>query len=236
MHLNCPECRSPIFADDVNIVKTIAKCRECHNIFEFTKELEKAGLPAPARQRKEVIIPTGVELLTIMDELEIMINWRKTRSSFLPFFAVLWVGFVFIFTLIVLFAGQVIAILFMVPFWIAGLYLIYASLGYLFNTTYILVDEYQLSVLHKPINFLIQKDQFYHPNDIQQLYVKRYSEGESNGNPVYAYSVEVLVKGHPTVQLVKGLRSADHARFIEQEIEHHLKITDRQIRGEWVYE
>ena len=62
MHLDCPECRAPVFSEDVDLVKTIAKCKSCNNIFEFSDQLNNSN-ELPARYRKAIIIPPGIEVL-----------------------------------------------------------------------------------------------------------------------------------------------------------------------------
>ena len=232
MHLNCPECNAPVFSDDVNLVKTIAKCKSCHNIFNFNDKLGSLN-ELPARYRKEIVIPPGIEVLHLMSELEIMINWRRSAKTFLLFFAIFWNVFVGFMTMFIFALGEVFPLLFMIPFILAGMYLIYASLGYALNTTYITVDERYLSVKHKPLNFLIQKDKHFSPNEIDQLFVRKHEVGKTNGQPVYAYAVDLILKSGNQVTLVKELHSVEYARYIEQEIEYYLKIKDRPVDGEY---
>ncbi|MEO1514783.1 MAG: hypothetical protein AAFV95_07215 [Bacteroidota bacterium] len=231
MHLHCPECESDIQADDVNLVKTIAKCQTCNNIFEFSEQLDQALPPAPYRE--ELLMPPGIEVLKLMSELEIMVNWRAIGSRFTLFFCLLWNGFIFFITFFVALAGQWPFVLFLTPFLLVGLYLIYSSLGYLFNTTYITVNSERVSIEHRPINFLIQSDKYYHSSDIEQVFVQRYSVGSSNGNPVYAFSIVMALKNGTRETLVKNLHSDEYGKYIEQQIELFLKIKDRPVKGEW---
>ena len=233
MALNCPDCQFPIPYDDINIVKTIAKCKNCNNIFEFTEERKnRAEFPTVLR-RESLEIPPGIEVLKLMNELEILIKWRKSAKYFTLFFALFWNVFVFIFAIFVFAAGEFGMLLFMIPFIAMGIYLLYAGVSYLINTTYITVDDKRLAVEHKPINFLIQKDKYFTPEDISQLYVRRYEVGKSNDTPVYAFAVDLILKNGSDYNLVKALHSVQYARYIEQEIESYLKINDRPVDGEW---
>lgn len=232
MHLNCPACRAPIFADDINILKTIAKCKSCSNVFDFNDKIKGSG-DLPARYRKEIVIPPGIEVLHLMRELEIMIKWRRSAKTFTLFFAIFWNVFIGIFTLVAFFAGGYFMLAFMIPFILAGIYLIYSSAGYMLNTTYITVDEQRISLTHKPINFLIQKDRHFSTTEIKQIFVRKYTVGSTNGNPVYAYAVDMQLQNGKTLNLVKELHSVDYARYIEQEIEYYLKIKDRPVDGEY---
>lgn len=231
MHLNCPDCRYPIQADEVDLVKTIAKCKSCNNIFEFGEYLK--GKELPGRFRKEIVIPPGIEVLHLMDELEIMVKWRQSSKKFTMFFALFWNAFIAFVSAIVVLSGELFPILFMIPFILVGIYLMYASIGYLVNTTFITVDENRLSLDHRPLKFLIQKDRHFHPDDIEQVFVRRYEVGKANDKPIYAFEVSLKLKNGKKQKLVKEMHSIEHARYIEQEIEYFLKIKDRPVSGEW---
>ncbi len=231
MHLNCPSCRFPIVADDVNLTKTIAKCKSCNDIFDFGNDLKDKELPG--RYRKEIVIPPGVEVLHLMNELEIMVKWRKSGSYFTFFFALFWNAFLAFFLFVSAGMGAYSMFLFVIPFILVGVYLLYASVGYLVNTTFITVDDKRISLEHKPINFLIQKDRHFAPEEVDQLFVRRYVEGKTNDRPVHAFAVDLLLKNGKKHKLVDGLHALDYARYIEQEVEHYLKIKDRPVPGEW---
>ena len=235
MHLNCPECQTHIISEDIHLVQTIAKCKSCNNIFEFTDQLKEAGFPTPYRHKPEIFnIPPGIDILHLMNELEIKINWRRSAKYFTPFFALVWNVFVFFHSFIMIFSsGNTSIFLFYIPFYAAGIYLMYKSLGLFLNNTYITVDVDKILVEHKPINFLIQKDQYLPSEDVDQVYVTRHEVGKRNDNPVYAWSVEVKMKDGEIISLVKELHALKYARFIEQEIEKHLDIRDRPVSGEW---
>ena len=215
MHLNCPECNTPVTADGVNIVKTIAVCKSCDNIFAFddhdelTRPGDLAVIPElqnpgrdpnlPPRLKEEIYhIPPGIEVLKIESMLEIMINWRRSGKYFLLFFAIMW-NLMLGFMLIMVFssgagAEGLFLMLFMLPFIAVGGFLLYSGLGQIFNTTYLTVTNRHLSIEHKPLNLLTKRDKFLNIEDITQLYVKRYTMGTSNGQPIYAYTVMMKLK------------------------------------------
>lgn len=234
MHLHCPDCSEQISSDGINIVKTIAICKHCDNLFDFEPMvLETAGLPA-IRERREEIIPPGIEVLRLSSELEIMIDWRKNAKTFTFFFAIFWNVFVSVFALIFAIAGAPLVLLFLIPFFLAGGYMLYSSLGYLVNTTYVTVNDHRLSIEHTPIKFLIQRDKHYAPDEIDQVFVRKYSVGSVNNEPVYAYAVDIQIKrSQDKVNIVKELKSLDNAKFIEAEIEYFLNIKDRPVHGEF---
>jgi len=234
MRLHCPECQHQIPAEDVNIVKTIAKCVECNNIFEFTDQLKNAKLPATSfDQREEIMMPAGIEVLKLVNELEIMVRWRKSSKNFLIFFCLFWNSIVAVVTLAFAFSGSLFSFLILTPFWLVGILLIYQSIGYLLNTTYITVDRNRIAIEHKPINFLVQRDAYYHAKDVKQLFVQRYSVGSSNGQPVYAFALHLRLNNGKDIKLLKNLHSAEYAKYIEQEVERFLGLSDQKMEGEW---
>ena len=253
MHLNCPEWNTPVTADGVNITKTIAVCKSCDNIFAFEEQLTRPGELAvipelkgverdpdlPPRLKEEIYhIPPGIEVLKIESMLEIMINWRRSGKYFMLFFAIMWnlmLGFMIIsaFASGMPGAESLFLSLFMLPFIGVGGYLLYSGLGQIFNTTYVTVNSRHLSIEHKPLNLLTKRDKFFNRDNVEQLYVRRYSMGTTNGQPVYAYTVMMQLKGGKSYILVQGLRSLESARYIEQEIENYMNIEDKPIRGEW---
>lgn len=250
MHLNCPECNTSISADGVNIAKTIAICKSCDNVFAFEEELTRPGELAvipdvapeaelPRRLKEEIYhIPPGIEVLKIESMLEIMVNWRRSGKYFTLFFGIMW-NLMLGFFIITAFASGgigsagIFLALFMLPFIGVGGYLIYAGLGQIFNTTFVTVNNRYVSIEHKPLNFLIQKDKYFEREQVKQLYVRRYSIGSTNGQPVYAYTVQMELENNKTYSLVKNLRSLEAARFIEQEVENYMNIEDQAVRGEW---
>ncbi len=252
MHLNCPECNTPVTADGVNIAKTIAVCKSCDNIFAFEDELTRPGELAvvpelksierdpdlPPRLKEEIYhIPPGIEVLKIESMLEIMINWRRSGKYFILFFAIMW-NLMLGFMIISAFASGIgtegfLLMLFMLPFIGVGGYLLYSGLGQIFNTTYVTVNNRHLSIEHKPLNLLTKRDKFMNRENVEQLYVRRYSMGTSNGQKVYAYTVMIQLNDGKSHILVQGLRSLESARYIEQEIENYMNIEDKPVHGEW---
>ena len=231
MQLHCPNCQHNIEEDNINVVKTIAVCKSCNNLFDFTNELKHATLPVP--HHEVVHVPSGVDLTEYRDSLEITLDWRRSSSSFLFMFSLFWNGFMVVWCSIALMNGAWPMLLFSIPFIAVGVWLLYSSVGYMFNTTTFFVDEHFLAVEHRPINFLAQRDKYYTPEEVDQLYVKRHSPGESNGRKVYAYEVHLKLKNGKDVNLIKNLKSEDAAWFIEQRIEQYMGIENRKMPDEW---
>lgn len=222
----------------------IAKCKSCHNVFDFQEQLAAAPLPVPvvtprstpAVQHAILPPPRGLEVIEWPDALELNVNWRQSGKTFLLVFALIWNIFMFFFTGMLFVAGGVVSLLlpalFLLLFHGIGLYMLYQSIGYVFNTTNVYLDERYLAVEHRPFDFLAQKNHYVDTAQVQQLYVERYSQGTQNNVPVYAFRIQLRLRNGNTLLLLDNVRSAAYARYVEALIERRLGITDRPMPGE----
>ena len=232
MQLHCPNCASHIQSDGVNLTKTIAVCKSCDNIFDFTKQVKQATPPVPY-QMDRPHIPTGIDLVEFDDGMEIRFNWRRAGNSFNLMFGLFWNIFLAVITTVMVAVGNWPVLLLLIPFYLVGIYMIYLSVGYLVNTTTIFVDRHFIAVEHRPINFLVQRDKYYTPEETDQLFVKEESPGTKNGQQVLTYALFIRLKDGKEVRLIQNLHSADSARYLERQIEQYLGIENRRIAGEY---
>lgn len=68
IQLHCPKCSNEIIAEDINIDKAIAKCKNCNNVFTFEESVS-----SPMRRRQEVFLPEEIEMDAYQDELTIFL-------------------------------------------------------------------------------------------------------------------------------------------------------------------
>lgn len=232
IQLACPNCGASTYADDVNIARLVAKCRECHTIFSFDENLPSAT----PRQRAEVPLPPGLEVSSYLSELEIQINWRKTTNAgFYVFFTAFWNAVVIPFVIIAIATGEWIILLFISLHLLVGLSFLYYTLCLLFNITFIRVNRREITIEHRPLKVPFYPDRRESVHDIDQLYIDKYVESTTNNQPNFAYAVRAMLKSSPDkrIRLVKGLKNFEQARYIEQEIERFLDIKDQPVEGEW---
>jgi hypothetical protein len=232
LRLNCPECKEKIEYRDVNIAKAIARCRKCESIFEFEKVLASAKVP-----KEKVLLPEAMEAYYMLTGFDIEINWRKSSASFkfFLFFAIFWNGIVSIFVITALATGSYDFLWPMAFHIIIGLGLLYYILAVLLNKTYIGVSQWDLTVEHKPLPMPFFKTHDISSKSIEQVYVERYVASKTNGRPDYAFAVMLRKEGAgKPVKIMKGLKTLDQGRFIEQEIEKFLHIEDKPMKGEWM--
>ena len=222
----------------------IAKCKTCHNVFDFQQQLDAAPLPVPIvtpRTTPPVVHaalppPRGLEVIEWPDALEMNVNWRHSGKHFLLTFAIFWNVFMLIFTSALIVGGGLFAFLlpalFILLFHGIGIYMLHQSLGYVFNITNIYVDEKYLAIEHRPFDFLAQKNKYIDTADVQQLYVEQYHQGTQNNTPVLVYRLRLRQRNGNTTLLLDNVRSAAYAKYVEGLIERYLGIEDRSMPGE----
>jgi hypothetical protein len=144
------------------------------------------------------------------------------------FFTLVWNGILFPMALIVVISGEIEVLLFMSIHLAVGIGLLYWSLATLFNTTYITVDSHYINIQHSPFQLFFKEYQI-ETKDVDQLYVKKYSNGSTNGNPNYVYGVVAIMKSKEEIKIIKGINKPQQALYIEQEIEKFTEIKDRPV-------
>ncbi len=106
----------------------------------------------------------------------------------------------------------------------------YYSLAGLINVTRIKVEPNRLSVEHKPLPFWGVNTVF-KTEDIAQIYAKRKIH---NNRKAVSFTYEVHIKNIYGKQktLLTGLETPMQAQYLEQELEHFLKIQDKPVFSE----
>lgn len=224
--VKCPGCGETISSDQINIHQNLAKCTNCTTLYQLNEAL-------PLRNKPEEFMPKGVDVLHLTNELDIEISWRRSMSTFLVFFTIVWNSIVFIVAAGAILSGNFSALLFMSFHLFIGISLLYYHLTLIFNHTNILVDDRRMHIDHYPLRLPFYPKRNIEVDRIKQLYVEKYVESTTNDIPNYAYSVTGLLDDGKKLKLIKGLMHLDQARYIEQEIENFLHITDKKMTGEY---
>lgn len=230
IQLNCPKCNYEIISDDINIDKAIAKCKKCNNVFTFEKSVTN-----PMRRRKEVFLPEEIEIDAYQDEMTIFYKWRKAKglSPFFVFFGVVWNAMMIPLAIAAIASGSLTFLLGISLHLMVGVGFLIYILTRLMNSTYITVDDYELSIEHRPFTIpFIVKNQYFDVRNIEQLYSKKYVSHQTNGVNVYAYAVHAQLKGGEELKIIGGFKQKNKALFIEQEIELFLGVKDKKVDGE----
>ncbi len=224
VELKCRNCGSPLVPADISPQLNAARCGHCKTLFA----LPTAGggmLPRP-----EVPLPKNFTVESTMDSLVITRRWMGLHVWPLLFFAILWNGFVIFWNYMALSKGIILMCLFGLPHTGVGLFLAYLIAATFVNSTIVRATTYQLEVSHGPLpwkgNKQIPADQ------VGQLYCREKITRGKNGSSS-TYSVEAVLEGNRSATLITGLRNPEHALFIEQQLERHLRISDVPVAGEF---
>jgi len=222
--LQCPKCDHHIIAEDININRGLAKCNNCNNVFTFEEKVN-----SPLRKRQEVLMPEEIEIDEYEDAVTIFYKWRKAKglNPFLTFFGIAWNLFLIPFLVMAVASGSLTILLGISIHLMVGVGFLTYIVTRLMNSTYITVDEYELSIEHRPFAIpFIAKNKYYSVQNFKQLYTKRYVSHKTNDQNVYAFGVYASLKDGEEFRIIGALKSKNKALFIEQEIEHFLGIED----------
>lgn len=221
--VNCPKCQQNILGDGININDKIAKCNACGVVFSFQKEI--SHLTNPQRVKQEIFRPEGIDVFQFKNALDFTIQQPYSVSQGIlggigiPFALILTIAF------IVKGGTVIIPALF---FWLMSAYPIYSWVTHSKRKIYVNIDKHSINVQWRPKSFI--KDKSYDKTDIEQLYGKR---NAGTGH----YDIYMIVNGldgQKHIKLIPNLDSKSKARYMEQEVEKHLGIMDREVLEETV--
>ncbi|HEY9072086.1 MAG TPA: hypothetical protein VIV61_17640 [Candidatus Ozemobacteraceae bacterium] len=232
--MNCPYCGSPVPSSDVNIVRLIAKCKSCNEVFSFGEGgAPVSGHPAAKRGAEPPPMPANLQAAVIGDTLHIRYKWFRPSILFLMFFAIAWDSFlVFWYSAAIFVSGpeKFIMLLFPIAHLAVGVAITYAVLCGLFNTTTVSVSRGALGIRHAPFswgfgNILVPV------GELDQLYCRSEKSHSKNGTTT-TYSLHAILTNGKHLDLIKNLEDRDLASYLEYAIEGHLGIEDRPVSGE----
>ncbi len=219
----CPSCATEVPATNLNINDKIAKCGACNVVFSFQETVNNL-FTNPSKVKQEIIRPEGIDLFYFKEELDITIQQPYSGLEFLMAFCGLLFGFLF--TMIAIKKGGSFPPMAAIFFWLMTAYPIYSWSRHAKNKIYININERLLNIEWRPKKGT--KDQSYNLQDIDQLYIRK------NANSGL-FDVQMIVngiEGQKHIRLIPSLDNLSKARYLEQEIEKHLGIIDREVLEE----
>jgi hypothetical protein len=232
LDLTCTVCNNEIDSADVNINSTLAKCGHCGSL-HFLDDEEFFG--RRKRNRPEMMIPVGTEVLHLPSSLDIRTNWSRGKSNggmwFLTFFTIMWNVAIWPIAISSIMSGAILSLLPMALHLAVGLGLMYFVLSKFINKTDIYVTEQDITITSTPLKNPFTKDIVIPTKNITQLYVTRYVSSTTNGVPNYAYALYAIADGNRRIPLIKGMNKETQL-YLEQEIENFLDIDDEKVQGE----
>lgn len=227
--LSCPKCNHFISGRDINIEKTLAQCSNCQHVFSFEHDSQSKRLKPIAA------MPKGVETLRLRSELDIRLKWTDTTirngRTFLTLFTVMWNIILLPFVIGILVSGSYGILLFMAAHLAVGLGLLWNMAAIHLNRTSISVTKRKIRVRTIPIKSFLWRSKDLNVDEITQLYVTRYTQSTTNGNPNYAYALYAIMQDGEKISLVRGMNRETQV-YVEQEIEGYLGIKNQKVPEE----
>lgn len=183
------------------------------------------SLPTPERLRID----------TTADGFSFSWRWFKLSHVFMLFFSILWFGFLFAW-----YAGvgslqesnDPISTLFLFLPLVhvgVGFLLLYAAVCGFINSTEIRLESEQMRIRHFPLPWLGKRS--LPKSEIKQLYVRQRARRTKHGIQI-SYELYALNHENRALKLIKGL-DADECRYLEQALEKHLGIQNKEVPGEY---
>ncbi len=223
----CPNCQQQVGANDVNIASTIAKCSHCNHLFHIEDQLQQSddlSTSSPAKKQLNMPMPKGIETYEWGGELHIEQKWRHWLYLIFGIFSLPWLG-------------AVAAWMWLAPFPLSLFGMIHGTVGLIFlyigitgwlNVTHINVNQYDLSIQHKPLWWFGNKT--IPTSNIKQVYcqvnIKR-----NKGSETRNYDVFVMTQDDKSIKILSQLMKKEQALYIEQAIERFLQIENTPVSG-----
>jgi len=236
MQLQCKACGQPIANDEINIDLGIAKCLACNEVFSFLEEI--GGVP---RTKPLAELPKRFKVENWGPNLVITWPWFKHAVWLLLFFCLFWDGFLVVWYAVGIYMllhgsaaspGLWMMLVFPVLHVAVGAALTYLLACTFINKTVIRAGAGELTVQHGPLPAPGNLHLF--STDIKQLYCAAKRHRGENSVQI-TYTVMAVKRDDSRLLLVSGFEQLDQALFIEQQLEHHLKIRDERVPEEVLY-
>jgi hypothetical protein len=216
--IKCPTCDSIVDGDDLNINDKIAKCNSCHIVFPFHQNI--SDLLDTPNAKQEVIRPEGIEIFKYRDELELSIKQPLHILDVIPLILISFITFI----VTLLFFKKGIPIVIPLTSWILMLFPIYNLFRRKHHRIFFNIDEKFIHIKWRPKKLI--RDRKFLIKDIDQLYIKTVHGRHS------IFMITNGPNGQKHTRLFTQIMSLSKARYLEQEMERHLGIKDRQVPEE----
>lgn len=209
--LACPNCALPYKADDVHVAEKVVVCRACDAVHRLIPA-RPAHRPVASRPERWAMEEAGGGLV-------LRKRWFGWHAVLLLVFVVVW-DFAALVAITTEGLGGVLHVL-------GGIVVTYITFANLLNTSTIEVRSGRLRATHGPVPWPGNVEMA--TGDIAQLYVEL-TGVRVNKQPRW----QVLCVDREGVARRIGplVASIEEGRWIEQRIEEHLRLPDRDMPGE----
>ncbi|HNC97967.1 MAG TPA: hypothetical protein PKW90_17690 [Myxococcota bacterium] len=219
MLLRCEACQAPLKAGSLDARLGIATCPSCGAVMRLDGG-RPASLPVP--QPPRFTAEPGIDL-------QVTWPWSRTKGAILLGFSVFWDAALILFVVVGAERGLLAFLPFLSLHILAGLYIFYMGLAHLLNHSRLSMDNGLLRVQHRPLWWPGQTN--LETSAIDQLYVMERVHNSKNSRS-YSYELMALRTDGIATSVVRNLESVEEGRFLEQQIESRLGITNRPVAGE----
>jgi len=219
MQLSCPNCGTPIVAENINIQRMAAVCSACHTVFQFD--------PADTQtKRRKVKKPAQITVDESDGKVDIAFrtNFRLDQNETFISSAISSALFTFITAIFV-------SIAFIKPgsaFLAAGFGLATAALYYwlalvVYNKTHIALTDESLKVSRRPLPNILTRPNTISLSGIARVRYEETAPSRKEGYDTPRYHVWAeMVDGNR--KLIVGDVIEDYAVFISQQLNEHLDL------------
>ncbi len=228
MQVQCEKCNAAILPENLDLLRSLAKCDACGHLFNCAAQLDALGDDGGGR-REKVPMPKGIRLFRRANGLRILRRWFGAKFIFLFFFCLFWNGFMAVWFTIAIKNRIWPMAAFGSLHALVGLGVAYATLAGFLNTTTITVVNGLLQIRHAPIPSPGNRQ--FKADSLRQLYTKRRVHHGKNGTSI-TYELRARTSDGQDEKLLGSLDNENQALFIEQEIEEFLGIQNRPVPGE----
>ncbi len=219
MLLRCEACQSPIKAENLDLRLGLATCPSCGAVMRLEgRPSTTLPIPQPPRFATEA----GVDLVVTWP-------WSRLKGAILLGFSVFWDAALTVFLFVGAEQGHLKFLPFLSLHILAGLYITYMGLANLLNHSRLCLSNGLLTVQHRPLWWPGKVD--LEASTIEQLYVVERVHRSKNGRSE-SYELMALRTDGIATPVVANLQNVEEARYLEQQLESRLGISDRPVAGE----
>lgn len=229
MRVKCPDCRTSLSRDDINIEKMVGICPHCAKVIAIEEVVDEESEFSFSRREPDLEMPKGLSIRHRGGDLELRIRWFSMAAYILAAFCFFWDAFMAVWFYIAYTEKIWMMGAFGILHGLVGVALTYFCVCTFVNHTIVTVNSSFLTIEFSPLPWLGRKK--IESGEIEQLFCKDRIRHTEQGNHV-SYELWMIRKGKKSC-LLGGYFSAEQVRFLEQEIERFLGIKNRPVSGEF---
>ena len=215
--IECPACVTEVSAANLDLPGKVAKCGGCNAVFSIAQKLEELNTGQEVKQ--EYLRPEGIDLFHYRGGLDITVQQHLQGIDMAGLFLFPFLAMLFTLVYFIKDAPLVLPVVSI----LISLYFVYRAAYRKNDKTYLDVSDRMLHIKARPRNF--KQDKSYSADEIDQLYIRNAIDGTGYFT---LYMIVNGVEGQKHEKLLT-VNTLSKAKYLEQEIERYLNITDRPV-------